>query len=922
MKMGKKIPPRMWVKMMVALAATITGMATSHAEVVAYDDLEDATPGTLAGQTNGTGFTAGYIFGSGNPTCLVTNKTLGYANGDIAVDGGTNSLFITLPNVTAAFMRTFNSQNCDELYLSYLFNTPNVDGNSGDKFLSFGFNSATGEPRAGVTHRRNAAIADYGFGIRYMGANTQLNDGTEPDRTYFIVFRMRKLTPGTGNVYNELALFIDPATVYEPEPSLVVTNNCFAAATHITARVNSLSAGDAYFLDNFCVGTTYDDVVFPNGSPVVVAPVLSPDGGIFSAGSTMVSMESATPGASIRYTVDGSTPSSTHGTLYTGPVAVTASMVMRAVAFKEGMFDSLVASAQYLAQIHWVGDGGDSNWSTPGNWLPASDPASADLVFGNTNRTADTVVNNIVDRDLTVRSLTYTNSTLFPATPTSAAWHVTEIEQGRTLTVTGAAAAENAVLVGGNTAEGQFTTSVKLTDGGRFVVDAPDSIFLLANKGANNKGTVVFDLLELDLADITVNEILIGYEQRSSTTFTLPSADAATNRLVATTLTIADSKNSSNGQSSYLHLGRNNELYADKIAIAARKDLDTGWQGANGYVSFQNLGEGAPPFVKIRGRDGVSRANMIVGYMGSISGQMGYQFTNGLLDFSGGTVDALLGDLLIGQHQARVYAQHNGGANGTLNMESGIVDALTTSLGRSIYRSDVSSFATGTLNISGGLFRTERLSLADNHGASSQNGGSARGVVNVSGTGVVEVLGDVIMGTVEAIATNLIATVAVSDNGVMRVHGNMAPGTVSDYIAANILLSGGTFCVTNAAGDAELRIERGAFELSGGAASIDRLVLTNELCTTRVVLNGTENYGHVVVNTEVLLGGALEVAYAEEFTPQAGDVWKIVDGTGTRNGEFDPERIVLPPDERLRVIYTNAGFDLAYPALTTLFILR
>ena len=70
---------------------------------------------------------------------------------------------------------------------------------------------------------------------------------------------------------------------------------------------------------------------------------------------TPVVVECDTPGATIRYTTDGSTPSSTHGMIYSEPIILTTSASIQAVAFKEGMFDSFIASAEYLTQNQLVG---------------------------------------------------------------------------------------------------------------------------------------------------------------------------------------------------------------------------------------------------------------------------------------------------------------------------------------------------------------------------------------------------------------------------------------------------------------------------------------------------------------------------------------------------------------------------------------
>jgi hypothetical protein len=61
----------------------------------------------------------------------------------------------------------------------------------------------------------------------------------------------------------------------------------------------------------------------------------------------MVAISSTTTGSSIRYTTDGSTPSSTAGTLYSSPVTVSSSMTVMAIAYKSGWINSAVSSTSY-----------------------------------------------------------------------------------------------------------------------------------------------------------------------------------------------------------------------------------------------------------------------------------------------------------------------------------------------------------------------------------------------------------------------------------------------------------------------------------------------------------------------------------------------------------------------------------------------
>src|SRR5260370_41019496 len=87
-------------------------------------------------------------------------------------------------------------------------------------------------------------------------------------------------------------------------------------------------------------------------SPKVAAPAFNPPAGSYTSAQT-VTLSTTTAGASIRYTTDGITPSSTVGTVYSGPVTVAGTMTIQAMAYASGMTDSAVNSAAYA-----IGGGG------------------------------------------------------------------------------------------------------------------------------------------------------------------------------------------------------------------------------------------------------------------------------------------------------------------------------------------------------------------------------------------------------------------------------------------------------------------------------------------------------------------------------------------------------------------------------------
>jgi concanavalin A-like lectin/glucanase superfamily protein/chitobiase/beta-hexosaminidase-like protein/parallel beta helix pectate lyase-like protein/uncharacterized protein DUF6298/collagenase-like protein with putative collagen-binding domain/uncharacterized protein DUF1565 len=100
----------------------------------------------------------------------------------------------------------------------------------------------------------------------------------------------------------------------------------------------------------------------------VATPTISPNGGSFNA-SVSVTLQTDTAGASIYYTIDGSTPSQS-STLYSGAITLATNTLLKAKAFKTGYNPSAETSASFTitsdgGQLYYVAtNGSDGNPGT------------------------------------------------------------------------------------------------------------------------------------------------------------------------------------------------------------------------------------------------------------------------------------------------------------------------------------------------------------------------------------------------------------------------------------------------------------------------------------------------------------------------------------------------------------------------------
>ena len=151
---------------------------------------------------------------------------------------------------------------------------------------------------------------------------------------------------GTGLSLSETASSVWAANPYEGGYILQNLNNnnrfiggsSAAGATYKAYAINNLGTEDYPYVVLFKEGST---------SPMlqVATPTITPNGGLFTQNQE-VTLACTTEGATIHYTLDGTDPTTSSAT-YSAPFTLSATATVKAMAVKEGMSNSTVASATF-----------------------------------------------------------------------------------------------------------------------------------------------------------------------------------------------------------------------------------------------------------------------------------------------------------------------------------------------------------------------------------------------------------------------------------------------------------------------------------------------------------------------------------------------------------------------------------------------
>ena len=114
-------------------------------------------------------------------------------------------------------------------------------------------------------------------------------------------------------------------------------------------------------VNDLVTASVVDTYTITLSCPPVAKPTFTPPEGMYNGGQS-VTIDCTTEGASIRYTTNGVDPTSISGTIYTKgkPVPVSSTTTLKAIAYRAGWTDSVVATAAYTigGPAYSIGDTG------------------------------------------------------------------------------------------------------------------------------------------------------------------------------------------------------------------------------------------------------------------------------------------------------------------------------------------------------------------------------------------------------------------------------------------------------------------------------------------------------------------------------------------------------------------------------------
>jgi hypothetical protein len=197
-------------------------------------------------------------------------------------------------------------------------------------------------------------VLNAGSTVRAKATKSGMTDSGEASAVFTVTaasVATPVVTPNGGSFTGSATVTLSTATsgaqIYyttngsAPTTASTVYSGPFVLSASATVRAKAVKSG--------MTDSGEASAVFTVTQAVVATPVLTPNGGSFS-GSATVTLSTATSGAQIYYTTNGSAPT-TASAAYSGPFVLSSGATVRAKAVKSGMTDSGEASAAFTITV-------------------------------------------------------------------------------------------------------------------------------------------------------------------------------------------------------------------------------------------------------------------------------------------------------------------------------------------------------------------------------------------------------------------------------------------------------------------------------------------------------------------------------------------------------------------------------------------
>jgi LruC domain-containing protein len=344
---------------------TITITTTTNGATIRY-----TTDGTTPSSSRGTIYSGSFTLSTSKTVKAIAYKS-GYTNSAIASE--------TYTFATQASTPTFSP-------------SPGTYTSAQSVTLSCGTSGATIRYTTdGTTPTLTSSI--YSSAIP-VSANTTINaiavksgyaNSTVATGAYIILLPVAAptFTPSAGTYNTTQNVSISTIT---PGASIYYTTDGTTPTISSPLYTGSVNVDVNKTIKAFAIASGMSNSTVTSGDYVIKCanPTFSHVSGTYTAFQTVV-LSSTTPGVSIRYTTDGSTPSATSGIMYTAPISVTTTTNINAIAYKTGATSSDVSSSNYTISLLKVSNPilspSPGNYNTYQNVTITSSTSGATIIY-------------------------------------------------------------------------------------------------------------------------------------------------------------------------------------------------------------------------------------------------------------------------------------------------------------------------------------------------------------------------------------------------------------------------------------------------------------------------------------------------------------------------------------------------------------